>query len=87
MRKTIDLSQEDIDKIEEYQKRNGLKNFSVAVRSIIQSMDCNKCGHDCTCDREETPKESKTIYQLCKEINEKIDIMLPGIAPKSAGEV
>jgi predicted CopG family antitoxin len=37
MRKTIDLTDENIKTITEYQKRNGLKNFSEAVRNLIDS--------------------------------------------------
>lgn len=41
MRKTIDLTDENIKTITEYQKRNGLKNFSEAVRNIIDSSKDN----------------------------------------------
>jgi len=38
MRKTIELTDEHIKAVTEYQKRNGLKNFSEAVRGIISTM-------------------------------------------------
>ncbi len=38
MRKTIDLTDESIEAVKDYQQRNGLKNFSQAVRAIISNM-------------------------------------------------
>lgn len=39
MKKTIDLSEEDIKKVEAYKKRKGLKSFSEAMREMIREAD------------------------------------------------
>lgn len=36
MRKTIDLTKDDIKLVENYKKRHGYKNFSEAIREIIK---------------------------------------------------
>jgi hypothetical protein len=47
MRKTIDLTEENIKAVNEYQKRNGLKNFSESVRNIIGNI-----GKECSCEKD-----------------------------------
>lgn len=76
MRKTIDLTDEDIEQIKEFQQKNQIKNFSEAVRTVIRQKKCS-CGEKTTHEHE--PDLS--------EINSKLDILLTHIAPKSAGEV
>ncbi len=82
MRKTIELTKEDVDTVIEYQQRNGLKNFSEAVRYLVRNYE----NLECKCGGEEKGELGKYV-ELLVEINKKIDLMLPNIAPKSAGEV
>jgi len=81
MRKTIDLTKEDIKLVDDYQKRNGLKNFSEAMRNIVRGMDTCSCGDDVPDDK------FALIADALVKMDEKLDAMLPNIAPKSAGEV
>jgi len=90
MRKTIDLDEEDIKKIEKFRKENNIKTFSESARSIIRKLD----GALCTCEDEcscETNKISDDNFALLADaliqINDKLDQLLTHIAPKSAGEV
>ena len=46
MRKTIDLSDENIKAVTDYQKRNNLKNFSQAIRNIIDNMGISNIDMD-----------------------------------------
>jgi metal-responsive CopG/Arc/MetJ family transcriptional regulator len=38
MKKTVDLTKEDIKTVEGYMKDNNLKNFSEAIRDIIRNV-------------------------------------------------
>lgn len=89
MRKTIDLTEKDIKLVDEYQKRNGLKNFSEAMRNIVRGMDSCTCGDtDVSDDNFALIADALVkINDNTEKINEKIDLMLPNIAPKAAGEV
>jgi predicted CopG family antitoxin len=39
MKKTIDLSNEDMEKVRAYKERKGLKSFSETVREMIREAD------------------------------------------------
>ena len=88
MRKTVDLDQKDIDIVVEYQKRNQLKNFSQAIRSIIQKGECS-------CQGEEIPDDKfaligDALVEIGKKLDEqdaKLSLLTVHLAPKSAGEV
>lgn len=83
MRKTIDLTEEDIDRIVEYKQKNGLKSFSDAVRNILRTTD------NCTCS-DETKLDDENfalIADAIKILDEKLDAILVNFAPKHAGEV
>ena len=74
MNKRIELTDEAVDQVTEYQKRNGLKSFSSAIQNIIDNM---------------VSKDDQFILisDAIVKMNEKIDILAMHIAPKSAGEV
>ncbi len=76
MRKTIDLTKKDIQAVEDYQKRNGLKNFTDAMRNIVRSLD-DKLSDD----------NFALIGDAIMKMDSKIDILVMHTAPKSAGEV
>ncbi len=83
MRKTIDLTEKDVKDVQEYQAKNGFKNFSQAVRNIIRNIE-----NGCSCDDSDVSDDNfALIADALQTINTKIDLMLPNIAPKSAGEV
>ena len=79
MRKTIELTKTDIEQVTKYQKRNGLKNFSDAMRNIIRNMD-NK-------SKDVSDENFVLLGDALVKIDEKIDIVVKHLAPKSAGEV
>lgn len=79
MRKTIDLTKQEIEKVEEYKKRNSLKSFSAAVKSIIDVVDI---------DSTDVPDDNfALIADALVKIDEKIEQLSIHVAPKSAGEV
>ncbi len=82
MRKTIDLTEKDVKAVQEYQAKNGFKNFSQAVRNIIRNIE-----NGCSSDSDVSDDNFALIADALQTINNKIDLMLPNIAPKSAGEV
>jgi hypothetical protein len=96
MRKTIDLSKDEINAVEEYQKRNGLKNFSEAMRNMVSSMNSHfkqeesdmqmivQDGSDIS--DENFALLGSAIVEMDKKI-EKILKHIELIAPKSAGEI
>lgn len=90
MRKTIDLDEIDIQKVEEYQKEKGIKTFTEAVRSIIRNMDgasCT-CEGECTCDSEKLSDENfALIADALVEMDKKLTTLVMHIAPRTAPEV
>lgn len=84
MRKTVDLDESDIKKIEEYGKEKGIKTFTESVRSIIKEFD----GAPSSLDENEIPDEKFALLaDAIVELNEKMDLILTHIAPRNAGEV
>lgn len=82
MRKTIDFTKEEIERITKHQKRNGLKSFSAAVKNIMG----NK--HKCSCKSNDISNDNFALLaDAIMKIDSKIEAMLINIAPKSAGEV
>lgn len=82
MRKTIELTDEDIQAVEEYQKENKLKNFSEAVRGMLR-------GNQCKCQTQETLSDENfaLIADALVTIDDKLNIVVGSIAPKHAGEI
>lgn len=84
MRKTVDLSEADIAKIEEYGKEKGIKTFTESMRSIISSFG----DASCSCNSDNMSDENfALIADALVEMDKKLDIILTHFAPKSAGEV
>lgn len=82
MRKTIDFTNKEIERIENYQKRNGLKTFSAAVKNIIGN------EKQCSCKSDDIPDDKFALLaDAIMKLDSKIEIILKSIAPKSAGEV
>lgn len=74
MNKRIELTEEAVKTVTEYQKRNGLKSFSSAIQNIIDNM---------------LSKDDQfvLISDAIVSMDKKIDELCMNIAPKSAGEV
>ena len=91
MRKTIDLTENEIAQVEEFQKRNGLKSFSAAIRSIINAKKCScseKKGEDIPDDKFALIGDA--LIEIGKKMDdhgEKLELLTVHLAPKSAGEV
>lgn len=87
MKKTIDLDNTHIQKIEEYKKEKGIRTFGEAVRSIIEKK-CT-CGTENCCDSEEKLSDENfaLIADALVEMNKKIDTLVMHIAPRNAPEV
>jgi hypothetical protein len=85
MRKTIDFTKEEIERIKTYQERNGLKSFSAAVKNIIGN------EKECKCKSGDIDNISDDKFALLADailkLDGKVEAMLMNIAPKSAGEV
>ena len=76
MRKTIDLNKTDVEKVKEYQERNGLKNFSESMRNMIRG-DSKDLSDD----------NFALLADAIVKMDNKINILLGRTAPRSAGEV
>jgi len=82
MRKTINLTLEEIDRVNKYQEDNGLKTFSAAMKGIIRDMG------KCTCVSDDIPDDKfALIADAIMKMDEKLESMRLHIAPRSAGEV
>lgn len=80
MRKTIDLTEKEIENISEYQEKNSIKNFSETVRTLIRAgLSEDKSGL--------SDENFALLADAIMKMNNKIDSMMMNIAPKSAGEV
>jgi hypothetical protein len=90
MRKTVELSVEEIKTVEDLQKEKKLKSFSEAIRVII--------NHECKCKCKDNEDESSDIQIKHDEyltlladaiikMDKKLDKLIESIAPKSAGEI
>lgn len=75
MRKTIELTKKDMQAVDEYQKKNGLKNFSEAMRNIVRNLDSL------------SDDNFALLGDAIMKMDEKIDILVMHTAPKHAGEV
>ena len=73
MRKSIDFTKRELEKIAKYQKDHELKNFTQAVKSIINDLNDDDMIN--------------LIGNAIIEINGKVDQLIMHTAPKSAGEV
>jgi hypothetical protein len=85
MRKSIELGEDELNIVDEFQKRNQMKNFSKAVRAIIRNNT-----ETCTCKGEKESLSDENFALLADAIvklNDKIDIIVGTLAPKSAGEI
>ena len=74
MRKTVDLSKEQIKAVEEFQNRNKLKSFTKAIQVIV---DKNK----------EQDELAILLTDAIVKIDKKLDVLIGSIAPKHAGEI
>jgi hypothetical protein len=84
MRKTVDFSETELAIIEEYRQRNGLKNFSVAIKNIIGRIENCQCSSN---DVDIPEDKFEMITDAIKKLDEKLENMSIHVAPKSAGEV
>ena len=75
MRKSIDFTEKDVETISEYQEKNGLRNFSKAVRNMIRK------------DKGLSDENFALLADAIVKLDEKIEAMMIHIAPKSAGEI
>ena len=84
MRKTIELTEDELFMVQEYQKRNQLRNFSQAVRGIIRTGEC-----ECKDEKDETLSDDNfaLLADAIVKLDKKIDIIISTFAPKSAGKV
>lgn len=80
MRKTVDLTEDQIKAVEEFQKRNKLKSFTKAIQVIVDKMDSCDCKKE---DDEIVPLLADAIVKMDK----KLDVLIGSIAPKHAGEI
>jgi hypothetical protein len=88
MKKTIDLDDIHIQKIEEYKKEKGIRTFGEAVRSIIEKK-CT-CGSENCCDSEKEKLSDENfalIADALVEMKQQIDTLVMHIAPRNAPEV
>jgi len=77
MKKTVDLTNEEIKKVTQYQKRKKLKSFSASIKSIIADMKSDEIPDD----------KFALIADALIKIDEKLNSMKMHIAPRNAGEV
>jgi len=83
MRKTIDLNQSDVDLVNKHQGKNGLKNFSEAMRNMIR-------GHNEKSDENFHDDNFALLADAILKMDEKINLILESLekfAPNSPGEV
>ena len=83
MRKTIDLDEADITKIEEYATKNNIKTFTESVRSIIREFD----GAPSISTDEVSDENFALLADAIIELDKKLELILTHFAPKNAGEV
>jgi hypothetical protein len=80
MRKTVELSVEEIKTVEDLQKEKKLKSFSEAIRVII--------NHECKCKCKDNEDDYLTLLaDAIIKMDKKLDKLIESIAPKSAGEI
>ena len=79
MRKTIDFTEEEIQLIEDYQKRNDIKSFSKTVKDII-----NSSGESIKSDSNENDNNFAILADAILKIDDKINILIGSIAPRHA---
>jgi intein-encoded DNA endonuclease-like protein len=83
MKKTIDFPKEELELIKAHMEENKIKTFSEGVRSII-----SKKEKHCQCQSDHVTDTNLTlISELLIKLNEKVDLLLTHMAPKSAGNV
>ena len=82
MRKTIDLTKEDIKKVINYQKENKKNNFSEAIRDIIRNMNQSSYKFDDIPD-----SKFALLADAILKMDSKINAIIANLAPKSAGEI
>jgi len=82
MRKSIELSEDDIQIIDEYQKRNQIKNFSKAVRGLLREKEC-----ECKEENGLSDDNFALLADAIVKLDQKIDLIIGTFAPKSAGKV
>lgn len=82
MRKTVDLTEEQIKAVEDFQKKNKLRSFTKAIQLIVDNID------ECSCEKSETKDDfSVLVADAIVKIDNKLDILIGSIAPKHAGEI
>lgn len=82
MRKTVDLTEEQIKAVEDFQKKNKLRSFTKAIQLIVDNIDV------CNCEKSETKDDfSVLVADAIVKIDNKLDILIGSIAPKHAGEI
>jgi predicted CopG family antitoxin len=78
MRKTIDFTDEEIKILEEHKEKIGVNSFSEAVRNFIKINDEGNLQSD---------SNFALLADAIIKMDDKINVILRSIAPKSAGEV
>jgi hypothetical protein len=82
MRKTVDLTEDEIKLVTDFQKKNKLKSFSEAIRVMIQS------GNECQCSTKNDADENFVLLaDAIIKMDKKLDVVVGSIAPKHAGEI
>jgi len=81
MRKTVDLTEEQIKSVEEFQKRNKLKSFTKAIQVIVDNMD------NCNCENKKDDELVPLLADAIVKMDKKLDVLIGSIAPKHAGEI
>ena len=90
MRKTIDLTEQNIADVTEYQQKNQIKNFSAAIRSIIENLNGCSCGDSAEIPDDKFALIGDVLVEIGKKLDEqdeKLGLLTVHLAPKSAGEV
>lgn len=82
MRKTVDLTHEQLLAVEDFRKKNKLRSFTKAIQIIVDNMG------ECDCKPESDKDDfSVLVADAIVKIDNKLDILIGSIAPKHAGEV
>lgn len=81
MKKSIDLTNAEIKKVEQYGKEKGTGTFSGAIRAIIEDID-----ESTGIDSEIMLKVKEALEQLTEEVNN-MSKRIDGLVPVSPGEV
>lgn len=81
MRKTVDLTEDQIKAVEDFQKRNKLRSFTKAIQIIVDNMG------SCDCKDNKNDEIVPLLADAIVKMDKKLDVLIGSIAPKHAGEI